>query len=105
MSNGTDRIHRRRVSRRHVLAAGVVATGLATLPEGRANAAQAASEVGGILIAAPEPGPSLALIDPQTGQTRFTFDVGPHPDAAWRTSLPGIALVRSQTSLWIVNGA
>ena len=105
MSNAANRICPARVSRRHVLTAGVIAAGLAPLPGGHAYAAQADPEAGTILIAVPDPGPgpSLAAIDPVTGETRFTFDVGPRPDAAWRTPMPGKALVRSETSLTIVN--
>src|SRR5687768_2614322 len=103
MTNDASCIHPRRVSRRHVLTSGVIATGLATLPGGQAYAAQAEPEAGGILIAVPDPGPSLALIDPSTGKTRSTFDVGPRPDSAWRTPMPGIGLVRSETALSIVD--
>ena len=57
----------------------------------------------GILAATPQPGLSLALVDPGTGETRLTFDIGPRPDAAWPMPMSGVALVRSETALSVVN--
>ena len=57
----------------------------------------------GILAAVDEPGQSLALIDHVTGDVRFRYDVGPRPNAAWGAALPGVALVRTETSLAIID--
>lgn len=104
MTNAAHRSLPGFISRRQLLAAiSVSAVTVRSAPTG--VAAQLEVTPGGILVAGPSPGPSLALIDPATGLTRFTFDAGPRPDAAWRTPLPGISLVRSETSLAIINGA
>jgi hypothetical protein len=58
----------------------------------------------GILVASDEPGAQLALHDPGTGEQIFAFDVGSTPNAAWRTPLPGVALVRTDKALYVVDG-
>ena len=90
------------VSRRNLLAASA-ATAITLLPVREGSATQPVPDSGGIIVASPSATASLALVDPATGDSRFSFDVGPRPDAAWSTPLPGAALVRSETSLSIVN--
>jgi hypothetical protein len=48
---------------------------------------------------------SLALFDAETGTEIHRFDVGPRPNAAWSTPMPGIALVRTETSFSIVDAS
>lgn len=97
------RANRARVSRRQLLKSGSAA--VLTLGVMSGVEAQSTAERGaGILVATDELGPSLALVDPVTGATRFSFNVGPRPVAAWRTPLPGVALVRSETALSVVDG-
>src|SRR5688500_387834 len=93
---------RARLSRRHILMGGA-ATGLALANRARLAAQSVAIPGGSLFVAMPPAGPSLAAVDPSSGEVRFSFDIGPRPDAARATPLPGLALVRSEKSLAIVN--
>ena len=66
----------------------------AQIPEGRSF---------GILAAVDDGGASVSLNDPASGDQLARFDIGPRPNAAWATPVPGIALVRTETSIAIAD--
>jgi hypothetical protein len=61
------------------------------------------SQVFGILAATGDLTDSVALFDPATGEVKYRYDVGPRPNAAWGTPIPGFALVRTERKLAIVD--
>jgi hypothetical protein len=96
-----SRIHRP-ISRRAVLAASIATAGAIRQPT--ASRAQTGQKPDvGILAATGDLAQSLALFDSQSGTELHRFDVGPRPNATWATPMPGIALVRTDTSVAIVD--
>jgi len=94
-------IHRP-ISRRALLAGSIASAAAVRLPDvSRAQTSQQTSS--GILAATGDLTQSLALFDTKSGTEMHGFDVGPRPNAAWATPPPGIALVRTETSISIID--
>jgi hypothetical protein len=89
-----------RLTRRSVLG-GALATSLA-LPVVRA-AAQLPAGDSGIFVRSEETG-GLTMVDPVTGAIVFTFATDGRPELVWPSLLPGVAFVRTDSSLALVDG-
>jgi hypothetical protein len=92
------------VTSRRSLLAGSLAS-LASVSNLRSSAGQVDSNLPfGILGAGSETASTLALFDADTGEKRASFAIDGTPVAAWRTPLPGVALVRTDSTLNVVDG-
>jgi hypothetical protein len=94
-----------KVSRRGVLAGSLASFGLVTFAghvQGQTPISRE-SQAFGILAGTGDLTDSVALIDPATGDVLYRYDAGPRPNAAWATPVPGLALVRCERSLAIVD--
>src|SRR6478609_7072018 len=94
-------IHRP-ISRRALLAASIATAAVVRQPvPSRAQTGQQSSV--GILAATGDLTQSLALFDAETGAEIHRFQVGHRPNAAWATPMPGVALVRAETAIAIID--
>ncbi|MDQ2684116.1 MAG: hypothetical protein M3Y37_11380, partial [Chloroflexota bacterium] len=99
----TDRDYQQRLrtTRRSVLAGSLAA---ATLVAPQIGATQTGEGfVTGLLIRADGPGAGVTLHDPVSGEELVSFATDGRPESAWATPRPGVALVRTDRALALLD--